>query len=114
MIKKIVVISFLFAFTFPVFASSVDTISIYSNSMHRDFKCVVIKPDSLKDAVAWPVVYLLHGYSGGYNNWIMRVPALMDYAEMYHLVIVESIGLSRYQLLKPPSGQTITRWYISA
>jgi hypothetical protein len=29
-------------------AAEVDTISIYSNAMHKDLKCVVIKPASYK------------------------------------------------------------------
>ena len=35
-----------------------------------------------------PVVYLLHGYSGNYSNWIMKVPELKKYADEYKLMIV--------------------------
>jgi S-formylglutathione hydrolase FrmB len=78
--------------TLQTFAASVDTISIYSKKMQKEFKCVVIKPDSYdhsntaKDG--FPVVYLLHGYSGWYANWLLRVPELNEYADTYQLLIV--------------------------
>lgn len=57
--------------------------------MHKEFKCVVIKPDSYKKSKEnYPVVYLLHGFSGWYSNWIIRVPELKQYADQYQLMIV--------------------------
>ncbi len=35
-----------------------------------------------------PVVYLLHGYSGWYANWLIRVPELKDYADQFRMYIV--------------------------
>jgi len=70
-------------------AATVDTISIYSAAMKKDFKCVVIKPDiKQRRNIALPVVYLLHGYSGWYSNWIIRVPELKKYADQYRIMIV--------------------------
>jgi S-formylglutathione hydrolase FrmB len=70
-------------------AATVDTVSIYSNAMKKSFKCVVIRPSTLQDRpVLLPVVYLLHGYSGNYRNWINRVPALTRYADTYMMMIV--------------------------
>jgi S-formylglutathione hydrolase FrmB len=66
-------------------AATVDTVSIYSNAMHKSIRCVVIRPDS-KEAMS--VVYLLHGYSGNFSNWIMKVPKLKQYADEDHLMIV--------------------------
>ncbi len=70
-------------------AGSVDTVSIYSNSMHKYIKAVVIKPGSYKKkAKRFPVVYLLHGYDGWYSNWIIRVPELKNYADSNQTIIV--------------------------
>lgn len=56
-------------FSFYTKVSSVDTITIYSTSMHKDIKCGVIKPDTYKSKNSFfPTVYLLHGYSGGFDN----------------------------------------------
>ena len=81
-------------------AAEVDTISIYSNAMHKDLKCVVIKPASYNKKPArrggiesFPVVYLLHGYDGWYSNWLIRVPQLNDYADQYNMMIVCPEGL---------------------
>ncbi|TAN12738.1 MAG: esterase family protein [Chitinophagaceae bacterium] len=67
----------------------VDTIQIYSTAMHKDIPCVVIVPDMYgKLDAAYPVVYLLHGYSGNYLDWITRVPELKQYVDEFHLIIV--------------------------
>lgn len=73
----------------PGKAATVDTVSIYSNAMQKEFKCVVIRPDiKQRRKIALPVVYLLHGYGGWYSNWIIRVPDLKKYADEHKLMIV--------------------------
>ena len=95
MIRKIFLLSALVFFAVAVNAATVDTISIYSNAMHKEFKCVVIKPATYKklarrggEKTTFPVVYLLHGYDGWYSNWLIRVPQLKDYADEFNLIIV--------------------------
>lgn len=60
--------------------------------MHQDINCVVIKPEgygSRKNTEKrYPVVYLLHGYSGKYSNWIIRVPELKEIVDREQLIIV--------------------------
>jgi len=69
--------------------ATVDTVNIYSNAMHKVLNCVVIKPDSYKKKKnLFPVVYLLHGYSGKYSDWLIKVPELKDQADRLHLLIV--------------------------
>jgi S-formylglutathione hydrolase FrmB len=76
-------------FSAQLIAGTVDTVDIYSNSMHKYMKAVVIKPDSYKKKKnSFPVVYLLHGYDGWYSNWIIRVPQLINYADEYQTLIV--------------------------
>lgn len=70
-------------------AGSVDTVNIYSNAMKKSYKAVVIKPDSYSDKnKKFETVYLLHGHSGNFSNWIKLVPALKNYADQYQLLIV--------------------------
>ena len=86
--KKILIPLCLFI-THQLFAGTVDTISIFSNSMRKNVKCVVIKPDSYKEkSIQFPTVYLLHGYSGNYSNWIAKVPDLKAHADRYQVLIV--------------------------
>ncbi len=76
-------------FTSALQAGTVDTVSVYSNSMHKYINTVVIKPQTYKKKKnIFPVVYLLHGYSGNYSNWIMKVPELSKYADTYQTLIV--------------------------
>jgi S-formylglutathione hydrolase FrmB len=72
-----------------VLAGTVDSISIYSNAMHRAYNCVVIKPNSYANKKStFETVYLLHGYGGYFSNWIRQVPDLKKYADTYQLIIV--------------------------
>jgi S-formylglutathione hydrolase FrmB len=69
----------------------IDTVPIYSKAMGKTFNCVVISPQFYVGESGPPhlgVVYLLHGYSGGYDNWIKRVPKLVMYARDFNLIIV--------------------------
>lgn len=86
--KKIFSVGFVLLIVVTLHAGTVDTVSIYSKSMQKNSKCVVIKPAKTKGIKAWPVVYLLHGYSGNFGNWINKVPALKNYADEYKVMIV--------------------------
>lgn len=72
-----------------IFAGEVDTISVYSMSMKKNISCVIIKPDSYKNhGHLFPVVYLLHGYGGSYNQWIKLAPQLKNKVDELQLIIV--------------------------
>jgi S-formylglutathione hydrolase FrmB len=87
--KKNVVAFLLLVFSFSSRAAIVDTVAIYSNAMHKSYKCVVIKPEVASTRYsAVPVVYLLHGYSGNFSNWITKVPQLKQLADQYNVLIV--------------------------
>lgn len=68
--------------------ASVDTIAIYSTSMKKDIKTVVITPVSYSADKHYPTVYLLHGYSDIYSGWIKKVPQIEKMSETYHVIIV--------------------------
>ncbi|MCX6316256.1 MAG: alpha/beta hydrolase family protein [Bacteroidetes bacterium] len=81
----------------------VDTVDIYSNAMQKSYKCVVIKPAAYKHKKErFPVIYLLHGYSGWYSNWLLKVPALKDLADEHRMMIVcPDGGYSSWYLNSP-------------
>jgi S-formylglutathione hydrolase FrmB len=113
--KRIVFCSFVL-FINACNAAYVDTVSIFSNAMHKSFKCVVIKPSSYhKSKQAYPVVYLLHGYEGWYSNWIIREPKLKNYADVYNLLVVCPDGGKASWYLDSPLDPTMKyETYISA
>ena len=61
-------------------AAKVDTLRIPSRSMAKNIKTVVILPKGYSTDTKYPVLYLLHGYSGNYSNWVKHsnVAALAD------------------------------------
>src|SRR5690606_6461822 len=80
-----------FCLLFPLVSQAgvVDTVSIHSDAMNKEIKCVVIQPGKEKALPGpFPVVYLLHGWSGNYSNWITLVPELKDYADEFGIMIV--------------------------
>src|SRR4051812_43036919 len=75
--------------SFQIMAGLADTISVYSQSMHRNIKCVVITPGGYKRSnKRFPVVYLLHGYSGNYAQWITTAPQLKARADELQILMV--------------------------
>src|SRR5690554_4683438 len=71
----------------PVFSSTVDTVEVYSASMNKKIKTVVIRPENSKDKTI-PTLYLLHGYSGNYSNWVERVPYIKTLVDRYNYMVV--------------------------
>ena len=94
--KRIASIIFLLIFSVSLLsAATVDTISIFSNSMHKEVKAVIILPSSYKEtAKQFPVIYLLHGAFGNYANWIKQVPHIQQLADQFQFLIVCPDGAS--------------------
>ena len=86
--KKILLLSFVLLTYFSSLAATVDTVAIYSNSMHRKINTVVIRPSSYKENKKFPVLYLLHGAFGNYANWVVKVPHIQQLADQYQIMIV--------------------------
>lgn len=87
--RTLFILSICLFFLQTSFAAIVDTVEIRSNAMNKTRKCVVITPGkNKKSKELYPTLYLLHGHSGNYANWVNRVPALQTYADEYKMVIV--------------------------
>jgi S-formylglutathione hydrolase FrmB len=102
----------LFLFALPIVSGSiaarVDTVDIYSASMKKSSRCVVITPGNIGEKnIKYPVVYLLHGYSGSYWNWITRVPSLKKYSDELGLIIVCPDGHKSSWYIDSPLDSTM-------
>ena len=78
-------------------AAQVDTLIIQSPSMQKTLKAGVVTPESYKKKKngPYPVLYLLHGYSGNFSNWLKVPPQkelLQTMADKYQLIIVTPDG----------------------
>jgi len=79
----------LLTFSISSHAAKVDTISIQSQALKKITKCIVITPTTAsKEGQNFPVVYLLHGYSGNYSSWLSISPKLIQQADALGMIIV--------------------------
>jgi putative tributyrin esterase len=78
-------------------AARVDTLAIPSAAMRKTYRAAVVLPASYaKNKKAhYPVLYLLHGAYGHFNNWLSKTPdkqLLHRLADQYNLIIVTPEG----------------------
>ncbi len=106
----------------PIVAFSqgkVDTISVYSPSMKKNLKAAVTVPSSYsKGDQRLPVLYLLHGGSGAFNDWHQKVTEkglVNKMAEEYNLIIVTpGVGPASYYYDSPLMDSVNYETYITA
>lgn len=86
--KRFLFLTVFIVISFTCFAS-VDTIYIFSKSMQKNVKTIVIKPTNYKKKnQQFSVMYLLHGAMGSSTNWIVKVPSLQQVADENNVLIV--------------------------
>jgi len=90
---------FSFLLPFPLCAAKVDSLDIPSAVMKKNLRAVVVLPDSYastgKNKTTYPVLYLLHGGYGHFNDWITKTPdktLIHRLADQYNLIIVMPEG----------------------
>ncbi|WP_439880321.1 alpha/beta hydrolase [Pontibacter sp. MBLB2868] len=94
--KLIPLVLFIFCCFFSAQAE-VDTLAIKSASMQQVLKAGVVTPAgySRKKSEPYPVLYLLHGYSGNFSNWLKaprQKDLLQTMADKYQMIIVTPEG----------------------
>lgn len=85
---KYTLLAFILIFSFQTKAALVDTVLTHSTAMQKNIKAVVILPDNYKTAKEFPVLYLLHGYSGNYADWVTKAKGVEKLADQYNMIIV--------------------------
>ncbi|CAN5122437.1 alpha/beta hydrolase family protein [soil metagenome] len=96
--KLIRFLHFLYLISLPALsvAAKVDSLDIPSAVMQKNLKAVVVTPNSYtKGKTAYPVLYLLHGGSGRFSDWISKTPdrmLLQNLSDQYNLIIVTPEG----------------------
>ncbi|MFT3902030.1 MAG: alpha/beta hydrolase-fold protein [Niabella sp.] len=73
------------------YSAKVDTLDTYSAAMRKTIKVAVVTPEGYDKTKSYPVVYLLHGYSGSYKEWA-KVEGVADCADLYKMIIVCADG----------------------
>jgi len=87
--KKAICTLFLMFVFFSAKAAKTDTIQVFSPSMNKNIKTCVITPDDYKKSnKKFPVVYLLHGYSGNYGSWAKDFKDLARQVDQYGFIVI--------------------------
>lgn len=76
--------------------AKVDTITVSSTVMQKNIRAAVVLPASYqKTKKLFPVLYLLHGGTGSFRDWLSKTPdktLLHRLADQYNLIIVTPDG----------------------
>lgn len=97
-----------FLYSFSSAAARVDTLEIFSASMQKVSRCLVVLPESYStQGSPYPVLYLLHGYSGNYAGWLTEAPQLLRHADQYRMMIVCPDGGYDSWYLDSPVDSTV-------
>lgn len=93
----------------------VDTLTIHSSAMNTNIKNVIILPDSYYNTQEiFPVVYLLHGYSGSFATWVKDTkPSLQEEATRLNLIIVCPDGQNSWYWDSPANENSKFETYVS-
>ncbi|RYZ51983.1 MAG: esterase family protein [Chitinophagaceae bacterium] len=86
--KRFFLCTFFLFYLLVSYAANIDTVETYSAAMKKNIKAVVVTPDGYNKTTALPVVYLLHGYSGNYSDWVQRAKGFEKDADRYQVIIV--------------------------
>jgi len=82
------------------------TIAFFSKSLDRPTTYIAILPDGYDDGTSYPVLYLLHGATGGFRDWDTLAPIEADLAPYRMIVITPDGGQFGWYLdskIKPDS-----------
>lgn len=110
--KQFILINFLIinglTLSESAFAAQVDTLEIFSTTMRKNIKCLIVAPDNYRaTGQPYPVLYLLHGWSGNFAGWLSDAPQLKQHADTYQMLIVCPDGGYDSWYLDSPVDSTV-------
>jgi len=95
-------------------AAKIDTVKTYSASMKKNINAIVITPDNYANTTALPVVYLLHGHSGNYKDWVTKGKGVDKAADLYQMIIVCPDGNNSWYWDSPVDATFKYETYVSS
>lgn len=94
--NQIVFFFFLLAQVSSSYGAIVDTLQIPSAAMNKTYKAAIVLPNSYaKSKTNYPVMYLLHGAYGHFDNWLSKTPdknLIHQLSDQYNMIIVMPEG----------------------
>ena len=87
--KKLIFITFFLSLFLSAKAAKIDTITVFSAAMNKNIKSCVVTPKGYKKSnKKFPVLYLLHGYSGNYATWVTSFKEVANQADKYGFIVI--------------------------
>jgi len=111
------VISFLILFVcaYAGISATVDTVVIHSDAMNKNLKAIVVVPDKYANSKdQFNVVYLLHGYTGNYQDWITKAPVLKTLSDKYQIIYVCPDGANSWYIDSPVNKKSQYETYVGS
>lgn len=84
----------------PAYAYQIETVTIDGQSIKKHHQAMVVLPNDYNDEQKYPVVYVLHGWSGDFSSWTGST-AIAKQADLHQMILVM------------PDGN-YDRWYIDS
>ena len=111
-------ILFIFAIAFQSvfgYSQEIDTVLVHSPLMNKEVNNLVILPESyaLNYTGRYPVLYLLHGYSGDHLSWLKIKPSLSKLASNFNMIIVCPDGQNSWYWDSPKNPDSQYETYVS-
>lgn len=114
--SKILITSLLFLFSITtLFSQKVDTLDVYSQKMGRSIKNVIITPAGYEKnkSTKYPVLYLLHGYSGNHRSWADLKQNLPELATYNNFIVVCPNGENSWYWDSPRNPKSQFETFVS-
>ena len=107
---------FFYFFVFQLSAQKTDTVLVLSAAMSKQIKNVIILPESYgkNPSKVYPVLYLLHGYSGNHASWIKTKPDLPKIASLSEMILVCPDGQNSWYWDSPKDPSMRYETYVSS
>ncbi|MBE6288074.1 MAG: esterase family protein [Mediterranea massiliensis] len=91
-------------------ASRTDSLQVFSKAMNRSIEVNVVVPEY---EGRFPVLFILHGYSGDADNWLDKKPELKQYADRDGVIIVCPDGENSWYWDSPAVPESQFETFIS-
>lgn len=68
-----------------------DTAHVFSEAMQKHIPTLIVLPESYDahdSSKTYPVLYMLHGYSGDYIGYYFHIPDLQELCDKYEMILV--------------------------
>lgn len=83
----------LFVLISAIKAARIDTLYVYSNSMNKEIPVLSVLPDNYTPSKSFPVVYMLHGYSGSYrDSFVKDESPAVKWADLLDIILIMPDG----------------------